>query len=102
MPKYKAKPTRSQVIMLTFMGLAFLNMIIWSVYEIRGLIDPAAEDTYSEYWFDVMNDWLFWPIVILHIAAGVLFTWAGLHFVEGRIRRHKYEKRELDESGWND
>lgn len=83
----KYKPTPVQWAMLILFGLALLLLIPFGVIEIIGIIDPAIEDTFSEYWFDVQNPWLFWPFAIGSTVAGAILTWSGLHYIEGRIRR---------------
>ena len=89
--KYRVAPTQSQWVMLSLMAGAFILMAVWTVWEVRGILDPAGEDTYSEWFFDLPLVWLI-PLSLFHVFVGVLFVWAGLHFIEGWIRRRGEER----------
>lgn len=79
--------------MLALMGAVAVLLIVWAVYEIRGIVSPQGEDTYSEWFFDLPL-WALIPLSILHLTAGILFVWSSLHFVEGWIRRRQHENDE--------
>ena len=88
--KYRRPPTKPQWVMLALMGVAFTLMLVWAVWEVRGIISPQAEDTYSEWFFDRPLAVLI-PLALLHLVAGVLFVWSSLHFIEGWVRRRNDE-----------
>lgn len=88
--RYRRPPTRPQWVMLALMGTVFALMAVWAVWEIRGIFSPQAEDTYSEWFFDLPLGWLI-PLAALHLLAGVLFVWSSLHFIEGWVRRRQDE-----------
>lgn len=74
--------------MIVLMGLAFFFLAVWAVPEIIGIVSPAAEDTFSEWVFDLP-----WYGVLavsgLFLIAGVLFVWSAGHFIEGFRRRKR-------------
>lgn len=76
------KPTPVQVAMITLMGLAYFFMATWLIPEVKGVLDPAAEDTYSEWVWDLPG-WAVLSIAAFHLVAGVLFVWSAGHFIEG-------------------
>lgn len=91
---FRRSPTRVQWVMIVLMGVAFGALLLWTIPELLGVASPDAEDTYSEWVWDLP----FWtgvlPIVILHLIAGVLLIWSAGHFIEGYRRR-----RDIEEDG---
>ena len=88
---FEKLPTNAQKWMIRLMVMAYGAMLIWLVPELRGVLDPREEDTYSEFVWDT-DDLPFWSITVFHFLAGTAFTWSGGHFVEGRARRRRIEK----------
>lgn len=81
-------PTKVQVLMIVLMGIAFTALLLWAVPEVIGVVSPEAEDTYSEWVWDLP----FWGVLLvagLHGVAGVLFVWSAGHFIEGWSRRRR-------------
>lgn len=80
----KATPVQKKMLKLMLGTLIFL--VPWLIYEVQGIFNPAGEDTYSEWFFDL--SWaLLVPLSIMHLIPGVLLVWASIHFIEGKIRR---------------
>ena len=80
------KPTRVQKAMIFLMALAFTALLLWAIPELIGVVSPAAEDTYSEWVWDLPL-WAVLVIAGLHAVAGLLFVWSAGHFIEGYRRR---------------
>lgn len=78
--------TKPQKWLAFLMTLVFLVLAVWLIPEIAGVLDPAAEDTYSEIIFDLPLGWVL-LISLLHLVAGVVFVWSAGHFIEGYRRR---------------
>lgn len=89
--KFRVTPTRVQWVMAVIMMIVFVLLSIWLVPEIMGVIDPAAEDTYSEIVFDLPWGWVL-AVAFLHLAVGVAFVWSAGHFIEGYKRRRDIER----------
>jgi len=78
--------------MIALMAVVFALLFIWLIPETIGLFDPATEDTFSEWVFDLA----LFPVVVisvLFIITGGTFLWAGGHFLEGYKRRRRAEER---------
>lgn len=79
-------PTPAQKLMIALIAGAFLFLLAFLIPEFVGVFDPAPEDTLSEWVFDLPL-----PAVLgiagLFVLTGVVFVWAGGHFVEGWNRR---------------
>lgn len=76
------KPTKVQGLMIGLMAVAWASLSLWMIPEVRGIFDPAQEDTYSEWVWDLPL-WATLGIAAFHVVAGVLFVWSGGHFIEG-------------------
>lgn len=68
--------------MIVLMIPVWVSLFLWLIPEVRGIVDPAAEDTYSEWVWDLPL-WAMLTIAALHLVAGVLFVWSAGHFIEG-------------------
>lgn len=90
--KYQRKPTKVQKLMIALMGVATGALLMWAVPEVMGAVSPAAEDTYSEWVWDLPLGAI-WALVSFHVVAGILFIWSAGHFLEGYKRRRDREKR---------
>lgn len=89
---FQQDPTPVQRIMIALMAVAFIALMLWLVPELIGVFDPATEDTFSEWVFDLS----FGPVLsisVLFIFTGVAFVWAGGHFLEGYKRRRRIEEQ---------
>ena len=73
------------------MSIAFGSMLLWAIPELIGSFSPEAEDTYSEWVWDLPFFWLM-VIVGLQTIAGLLMIGSNWHFIEGYFRRRKIEK----------
>lgn len=91
----RRKPTRIQKVMIVLMAIAFAALGLWAVPEVLGVLSETAEDTYSEWVWD-LDLWAVIGIAALHGIAGVLMVWSAGHFIEGYARRRKVEKRTRD------
>lgn len=74
------KPTRSQWWMIGFMVLIIIGLFGFAFFEIRGIIDPAPEDTFSEWVFDLPT-WANLLISSVSIALGAILSWSAIHYV---------------------
>lgn len=88
---FQRKPSKVQKLMIALMGIAFAALLIWLVPELIGVLSPAAEDTYSEWVWDLPFGPLL-GIVLLHGVAGILMIWSAGHFIEGYRRRRRKEQ----------
>lgn len=88
---FRRSPTRIQKVMIVLMGIAVGALLVWAVPEVMGVVSAAAEDTYSEWVWDLP-----FPAVLaiagLHGLAGILFVWSAGHFIEGWRRRRDIER----------
>ena len=91
--KFRVKPTKTQAFMVGLMVIAFSAMLLWVVPEMVGVFSPAAEDTYSEFIWD-LPFWAVVVVVLLQCAAGLLLIGSSWHFLEGYGRRRRIEKGE--------
>lgn len=76
-------PTRPQIIMSFFMGLIVIGLGGFAYWEIKGIIDPALEDTWSELVFD----WPTWANVslgLVSIIVAVFAAWSAIHYIVDR------------------
>lgn len=98
--KYRRKPTKTQRVMIALMGIAFAALLAWTVPELIGVFSPAAEDTYSEWVWDLPFLGML-AITLLQGIAGVLLIGSGWHYIEGwsRRRREEREARERRSNG---
>ena len=78
--------------MAACIGVAFLAFFVFLIPEIIGVISPAAEDTFSEWVFDLPIGWIL-VISVLFAVAGLALIWAAGHFIEGWRRRRGIERR---------
>lgn len=85
-PTKQRKPTPIQRLMVGLMGFAYLTLSVWLIPEIRGVLSPGFEDTYSEWVWD-LPAWAVLTIACFHLIAGVLFVWSAGHFIEGYLTR---------------
>lgn len=86
MTKHRRSPTEVQRLMIFLMALAYGSLAVWLVPEIKGILSPASEDTFSEWVWDLPG-WVMLSIAAFHLVAGVLFVWSAGHFVEGWAAR---------------
>jgi hypothetical protein len=77
--------------MIGLMGAAFLAMFLWVIPELIGVFSEEAEDTFSEWVWDLPL-WAILVIVVLFCVAGLLMIGASWHFLEGYGRRRRKEK----------
>ena len=89
--KFRVKPTKTQAVMVGLMVLAFSAMLVWVVPELMGVFSEAAEDTYSEFIWDLPLGWVI-GVVVLQVIAGILLIGSSWHFLEGYGRRRRIEK----------
>lgn len=82
----RVAPTGVQKLMIALMIPVWVSLFLWLIPEVRGIFDPAAEDTYSEWVWDLPL-WATLSIAALHLLAGVLFIWSAGHFIEGWVNR---------------
>jgi hypothetical protein len=80
------KPTPIQKVMIGLMAVAFASLALWLIPEVRGILGKEAEDTYSEWVWDLPL-WATLTIAAFHLIAGVLFVWSAGHFIEGWAAR---------------
>lgn len=92
---FRRAPTKVQKLMIVLMAIAFGALGIWLIPELIGVFSPAAEDTYSEWVWD-LDLWAVLSIAGVHGIAGVVLVWSAGHFIEGYSRRRKLEKRTRD------
>lgn len=64
------------------MMAAYTTLLIWVVPELMGVFNPATEDTYSEWVWD-LPAWAVITIAVLHFIAGAVFLWSSVHFIHG-------------------
>lgn len=76
--------------MIVLMGVAFGALALWLIPELIGVFSLAAEDTYSEWVWD-LDWWAVLSIAALHGVAGVTLVWSAGHFIEGYRRRRREE-----------
>lgn len=94
--KYKVGPqTGKQWATVILMAIAMLALLLWVVPEMMGVLSEEAEDTFSEWVWD-LPAWAIGIISFLFVIAGALFIWAAGHFWEGYGRRRRHERRTLD------
>lgn len=83
----QVKPTRVQKVMIALMSGAIGLLALWLIPELAGVLSPEAEDTFSEWVWDLPLAAVI-AISLLFVVIGVTFTWAAGHFIEGwRARR---------------
>lgn len=90
MVKFKQAATRVQKTMITAMIAAYIALLIFAVVEIRGVMSASAEDTLSEWVWDLPFPVML-AVSVLFVLTGAIFIWAGGHFLEGFSRRRKIE-----------
>ena len=76
-------PTRPQKWMIFFMLLIIVGLAGFVFWEVKGIIDPALEDTWSEFVFD----WPIWANVtlgIVSIVVAVFAAWSAVHYIVDR------------------
>ena len=73
-------PTRAQWIMIFFLSLIVIGLVGAGIYEIKGIIDPATEDTISEWVFDLPT-WANTTISIASFILGGILSWSAIHYV---------------------
>lgn len=76
-------PTRSQKIMLFFMSMILAGLIGFTIVEVRGILSPLPEDTFSEWVFDLPT-WAILVIDVPFVAVAVIAGWASIHFLVDR------------------
>ena len=83
---YRRAPTAPQRRLIVYMLAAVVAMAFWTEVEVRGVLSPAEEDTYSEWVWDLPA-----PVVggfaVFHALVGLVSSWAALHFIEGHVAR---------------
>lgn len=92
MSMFRRDPTPTQRLMIALMVGAFTFLLLWLIPELIGIFDPATEDTFSEWVFDLS----FGPVLFISILfafTGMVFVWAGGHFIEGYRRRRRAEQQ---------
>ena len=90
---FRRRPTRVQWVMIALMAIAFAALLLWVVPEVLGIASPEAEDTFSEWVWDLPLPAVV-LIALLFGIAGVLFVWSAGHFIEGYRRRRGIEKKD--------
>ena len=93
MKKFKTAPTKAQGVMIVLMAVALVALLLWTIPELIGVFSDKAEDTYSEWVWDLPL-WAIGSIVFLQITAGILLIGSSWHFLEGYGRRRRIEKGE--------
>jgi len=69
--------------MIFFMLLIIVGLAGFVFWEVKGIIDPALEDTWSEFVFD----WPIWANVTLglvSIVVAVFAAWSAVHYIVDR------------------
>lgn len=89
--KFRVKPTRVQVLMIALMVIALTSLLAWVVPELIGVFSPTAEDTYSEWVFDLPL-WAVLTIVGVQVVVGLAAIGSSWHFLEGWGRRRRLER----------
>lgn len=84
--KRQRKATRRQRLLVWLMGGALGFLGVWTVPEVIGILSDNAEDTYSEWVWD-LPAWGVASVTAAHGLVGVLFVWSAGHFVEGWLSR---------------
>jgi len=74
------------------MGASIVLLLLWSVVELVGVVNPNVEDTYSEWVFDLPL-WGVITIVFIHVVWGVLLIGSAWHFIEGWVVRRRKERK---------
>lgn len=76
-------PTRPQKIMAFFMGMVVVGLLGFTYWEIKGILSPELEDTWSEFVFD----WPTWANLTLGVASiivAVFAAWSAIHYIVDR------------------
>ena len=77
--------------MIVCVAVIVFALIAFAVIELSGVFDPAGEDTFSEWVFDLPLGWVL-TIAGLSVVVGVVVVWSGGHYLEGWARRRKLER----------
>ena len=88
---FRRAPTKVQALMVGLMVIALTALLAWVVPELIGVFSENAEDTYSEWVWD-LPFWGVATIVVLQCIAGLLLIGSSWHFLEGYGRRRRIEK----------
>lgn len=84
----KVAPTPIQKVMIALLAVAAVAVGLFAVPEIAGVISPAAEDTFSEWVFDLPLPAVL-AISTVFALVGAVAVWAAGHFLEGWKRRRR-------------
>lgn len=89
---HQLKPTPAQWVMIACAAIALVALIVFGVWEIRGIIDPALEDTFSEWVWD-LDLILLIPLTAISLILAIVFGWFTIHIWEGYVMRKRLSHR---------
>lgn len=78
--------------MIALLTIALAAIVAFAVPEVAGIISPGAEDTFSEWVWDLPL-WAVLSISLVFSVVAVIAAWAGVHFIEGYVTRRRKERK---------
>lgn len=89
--KYPVKPqTAKQWWTIAGVTIMYFGFIVFAIPEVLGILDPAPEDTFSEWVWDLPL-WGTLFFVVTFAVVALIGAWASIHFVEGYVARRRRE-----------
>lgn len=77
--------------MIACIATAFLALAVFVVPEVVGIINPASEDTFSEWVWDLRLPGVI-AISAVFMVVAIIAAWAAVHFIEGWVERRRRER----------
>lgn len=89
---FQRRPTPAQWVMIVCAAVILVALIVFGIWEIRGIVDPTLEDTFSEWVWD-LDLWVLVPMTGISLILAIVFGWFTIHIWEGYVRRRRRERR---------
>lgn len=89
--KYQVEPTLAQRVMIVCAVIILIALIIFGVWEVRGILSGIPEQTFSEWVWD-LSLWVLVPLTTISLILAIVFGWFTIHVWEGYVTRRRRER----------
>lgn len=89
--RYQVEPTLAQRVMIVCAGIILVALIVFGWWEVRGILSGVAEQTFSEWVWD-LDLWVLIPLTVVSFVLAITFGWFTIHIWEGYVRRRRRER----------